>query len=68
MEVKVFIPSSVLTKIKESFLEYRGHEPTEAELYKFLENDILEVYYSHFEDGLRDAVTNGPNRWPTLNS
>lgn len=58
MDVKIYIPSHILTKIEANFVKYAGRQPSKKELIRFLENDIIEVYDNHFADGLDDAVHN----------
>jgi hypothetical protein len=56
MEIKVHVPDHILNNIVNQFVKMTGKDPSNKQLIRFLENDIMEVYFNNYADGLNDAV------------
>jgi hypothetical protein len=56
MEIKVHVPDHILNNIVNQFVKMTGKDPSNKQLTRFLENDIMEVYFNNYADGLNDAV------------
>jgi hypothetical protein len=56
MEIKVHVPEHILNSIEAQFIRMTGKMPSNKQLTRFLENDIMEVYFNNYADGLNDAI------------
>ncbi len=56
MDIKVHVPDSILNNVVNQFVKMTGKDPSNKQLIRFLENDIMEVYFNHYADGLNDAI------------
>ena len=56
MQITINVPDYIINQIKNTYNAMNHKDITDAKLVRFLQNDIIQVYADHVDQGLEDAL------------